>query len=186
MPNDEKRGRGFSKADWLEAALSMIRSGSAKDLKVEAVAKELGVSKSGFYWHFRDRDELLRELLDYWSKEFTEVVTRNVEVQAMEPKKRLVTIAQMVLEYGFGELDMAIRLWARSDETASQAVRDVNRDRLEFARAAFAELGFEGEDLEMRTMLFVCYHTWESSMFPEYAGEQLGKLIERRINFLTS
>ena len=51
---------------------------------------------------------------------------------------------------------------------------------------SFAELGFKGDDLEMRTMLFVCYHSLELPMFPEISSERRRELIARRIELLTS
>jgi len=66
-----------------------------------------------------------------------------------------------------------------------RTVRKVNRLRLEFVRGAFGELGFTGDELEMRTMLFVCYHTWEASTFRELSRKRRRALIEKRIELLT-
>jgi hypothetical protein len=38
----------------------------------------------------------------------------------------------------------------------------------------------------MRTMLFTCYHSWESSMFPEISRKRRRELIAKRIDLLTS
>ena len=48
-------------------------------VRVERLARDLGVAKSGFYWHFRDRADLLKQMLRYWSDEFTEAVVRAIE-----------------------------------------------------------------------------------------------------------
>ena len=80
---------------------------------------------------------------------------------------------------------MAIRQWALRDAGAARAVKKVNRLRLNYVRKAFSELGFNGEDLEMRTMLFVCYHSWESPMFPEISRKRRRDQIAQRIELLT-
>ncbi len=59
------RGR-FSKSDWLAAALDVLADGGIEAIRVERLAKQLGVAKSGLYYHFRDRDDLHAELLLYW------------------------------------------------------------------------------------------------------------------------
>lgn len=153
---------------------------------MEGLARALGIAKAGFYWHFKDREDLLRQLLDYWEHELTEIVTTNVEVLELEPKSRLAKTAEMVLEYDLGRYDMAIRQWALDDADAARAVRKVNRTRLDFVRGAFCELGFTGDDLDMRAMLFVCYHTWESSMFREISRKRRSELIAKRLDLLTS
>ena len=46
-------------------------------------------------------------------------------------------------------------------------------------------LGFKGDDLAMRSMLFVCYQSWESVMFPEIPRKRRRELIAKRIELLT-
>jgi AcrR family transcriptional regulator len=183
--NKNKIRRGISKAEWLEAGLQVLSSTGVTGVTVEGLARSLGVAKAGFYWHFKDRDDLLGQLLNYWTHELTEVASENPELFTVEPKKRLIRLAEMILDYDLARYDMAFRQWALHDTKAASSVRKVNRIRLDFVRGAFAELGFAGEDLEMRTMLFVCYHSWESSMFREISRKRRRKLIAKRIEFLT-
>ena len=104
----------------------------------------------------------------------------------MEPRLRLVTTAEMILDYELARLDMAIRQWALEDKLAARAVKRVNRIRLGFVRAALSQLGFKKDELEMRAMMFVCYHTWESTMFPEIPRKRRHELIRRRVELLTT
>ena len=184
--NSKKVARGVTKAEWLEAGLHALSKQGVAGLTVEGLAKGLGIAKAGFYWHFKDRENLLRQLLNHWAHELTGVVTTNVEVLDLEPKRRLATTAEMVLEHDLGRYDMAIRQWAVHDAEAARAVRKVNRMRLDLVRGAFCELGFTGDDLDMRAMLFVCYQTWESSMFREIPRKRRRELIAKRLDLLTS
>ena len=175
-----------SKADWLECALeSLVREG-VDGVRVERLARKLGTAKSGFYWHFRDRDELLREMLDYWSHEYTGVVTGNPEVLALEPKRRLQVIAEMIIDNDLTHYDLAMRAWAAKDTRVGQRVTAVYQDRLRFLRKAFRELGFTGAELDMRTRLFVAYHSWESTTFWREPKKKLRALIKRRVDLLTT
>jgi AcrR family transcriptional regulator len=88
-----KPRRGVSKQEWLEAGLEALSRGGVSALTVLGLARSLGIAKAGFYWHFKDLDDLLRELLDYRSQQLTEVVTSNVELLALEPKSRLIKTA---------------------------------------------------------------------------------------------
>jgi AcrR family transcriptional regulator len=184
--NTKRTSRGVSKAQWLDAGLKALSKQGSASLTVEGLARELGIAKAGFYWHFENRDALLRQLLDYWVHELTEVATANVQLLALEPMSRLTKTAEMILEHDLGRYDMAIRQWALDDALAARAVRKVNRIRLDFAREALSELGFTGDDLDMRAMLFVCYHTWESSMFREVSRKRRRELIGKRLDLITS
>ena len=178
--------RGVSKAEWLEAGLSSLSEQGVAGLTIEGLARSLGIAKAGFYWHFKNRDDLLRQMLSYWTHEVTEIISENPEVLALEPIDRLTTTAEMILDYDLTRFEIAIRQWALQDEHAARAVKKVNRKRLDFIRSAFAELGFTGDDLEMRTMLFVCYQTWESTMFREISRKRRRELITKRVELLTS
>ena len=56
--------------------------------------------------------------------------------------------------------------------------------RLDYLRKIFAELGFKGDELEMRSRLFVCYHAWEDTVFPDLSDQQHSKLLKLRYQYL--
>jgi AcrR family transcriptional regulator len=176
---NEKIRRGVSKGEWLQAAAEALARGSVADISVGQLARDLGISKSGFYWHFKSRDDLLSELLDFWFHEVTEIITENEEVLTLKPAERLTRTAEMILDYDLVRYEMGIRQWALADKTAAKAVRAVNRKRMGFVRQAFEELGMEDDDADMRAMLFVCYQTWESSTFSEISRKRRRQLIAK-------
>ena len=60
-----------TKAEWQELALKVLASEGVQGVRVERLARDLGIAKAGFYWHFRDRRDLLQSILAYWANEFT-------------------------------------------------------------------------------------------------------------------
>ena len=177
--------RGVSKGEWLEAGLEALSQLGVAGLSVEGLAKSLGIAKAGFYWHFKNRDDLLRQLLEYWTHEVTEIVTSNPEMLTLAPKERLIKTAEIIVDYELTRYELPIRQWALQDPGAARAVKQVNQLRLGFIGNAFSELGFKDEDLEMRTMLFVCYHSMEALMFREVSRKRRRDQIVRRIELLT-
>ena len=175
----------ITKAQWLDMALEVLETDGVAGVRIEILAKRLEISKSGFYWHFKNRDHLLKDMLDYWTHELTEVLATNPEMLALEPKHRLARTAEMILEYDLTRYEIPIRQWALQDAMAARAVRKVNRIRLDYIGGAFSELGFTGDDLEMRTMLFTCYHSWEAPMFREISRKRRRDQIAKRIELLT-
>ena len=183
MTNDKTR-RGVSQAEWLEAALQQLGERSVAEIRIEKLARGLGVSKTGFYWHFNDRDQLLEMLLEYWTHEMTEVVTDNPLLSCLEPKARLIKTAEMILDNDLVRYEIGIRQWALSNKDAAKAVRKVNRIRLKFIKQAFLDYGFTGDDAETRALMFTVYHTWETPMFREISRKRRHQLIKRRISIL--
>lgn len=186
MPEQKKKAQRISKAQWLDMALEVLETDGVAGVRIEIIAKRLEISKSGFYWHFKNRDHLLKDMLDYWTHELTEVATKNPQLLTLKPKSRLIKTAEMILEQDLTRYEIPIRQWALQDAVAARAVRKVNRLRLDFIGGAFSELGFTGDDMDMRTMLFTCYHTWETPMFREISRKRRLELIAKRIDLLTS
>ena len=177
--------RGVSKEEWLEAGLEAIGKGGVSGLTVKGLARKLGIAKAGFYWHFKNRDDMLRQLLDYWTHQLTEVVTSNVELLKLGPRERLIKTAQMILDFDLAKYDLAFREWALQNPEVARTVRKVNQFRLDFVRQALSELGFDDKEQEIRAMLFVCYHSWESLMFRDIPRKRRREQIARRIEILT-
>ena len=180
------RRKRVSKAEWLGQALDVLASEGIQGVRVERLARNLGIAKAGFYWHFRDRRDLMQSLLDYWTHEFTAVVTEKPGLLEGDPQKRLYKTMLMILEHHLTKYDLAIRGWAAHDPIAAKAVRLVNRMRLDFVRSIFSDIGFRGRELEMRTRLFVCYHSWEQAMFGDLSKDERRKLLRLRHKLLVT
>jgi len=174
-----------SKSEWLAQALEVLSREGVQGVRVERLARDLKIAKSGFYWHFRNRHELLRHMLDYWAYEFTEVVIQYQELLNVDPESRLNQISNMIRKHNLTKFDLSVRAWAEHDEVAATVVAQVDESRLGYLRETFRELGFEGDDLEMRTRLFVCYHSWEMSMYGSEPERKLARMQKLRIELLT-
>jgi AcrR family transcriptional regulator len=174
-----------SKAQWLETALSVLQAEGVDGVRVERIARKLGISKSGFYWHFENRDDLHEQMLAYWAEEFTAVVRARVGRLGGSARDRLRAVAEMILEHDLARYDLAMWAWAQSDPAVAKRVRAVYRRRVEFIGGLFRELGFEGDELEMRTRLFVVYHSWERLASAGQPKKALRALIDRRLDLLT-
>ena len=175
-----KKNNRVSKDQWLVKALEALESKGVEAVKIDILAKELGISRSGFYWHFKNRQDLLGHLLDFWVNEYTGVVTDNPDVLKLDPKKRLYATMEMIRDKRLTKYDLAMTSCAKLDSQVHKVVRKVVKMRLDYLQVIFAELGFEGNELEMRTRLFVCYHSLEDTMFPDLSDQKHSKLLKLR------
>ena len=180
-PNNIKR---VSKDQWLTKAREALEASGIEAVKIERLAKALGISRSGFYWHFKNRQDLLEHLLDYWVRRYTGILTDNPDVIKLDPKKRLLTIMEMIRDKHLTKYDLAMTSWAKSNSQVHKVVRKVVKMRLDYLQLIFAGLGFIGDELEMRTRLFVCYHSWEDTMFPDLSDQKHSKLLKLRYKYL--
>jgi AcrR family transcriptional regulator len=174
-----------SKGEWLDTALDILTQEGIEGVRIEKLADRLGISKSGFYWHFRDRDDLYRQLLEAWEHEMTGVITENPEINLGPAVKRLENIMKIISDYELNEAEASIFVWSQRDERVREVMDRVNKERLGFLRGLFEELGFEGDELDMRTQLFAVYAANEYSFLHHLPKSKRNRLLKRRIRLLT-
>ncbi len=137
---------------WTDAALRALADGGPDAVRVETLAASLGVTKGGFYWHFKDRQALLDEALDGWEKAGTDDVIALIEGQAADPRARLRQLVELSPSADF-EVELAIRDWARRDRAVATRLRRIDRRRMDFLRSLFGQFCEEEDEVEARTML---------------------------------
>ena len=174
-----------SRESWLDAALELMQEAGIENVTIDELSRRVGVAKTSFYWHFKNRDQLLNEILEFWEHEFTEIGTQNALIHDMEPEDRLNAISEMVCDYNLARYETAITAWADKDPRAKAARGRVIKKRVDFIREAFRELGFRGYDLEMRTRLMVGYQSNEPLMFDVSPSPKTRKIRKMRIKLLT-
>ncbi|HEY2239319.1 MAG TPA: helix-turn-helix domain-containing protein, partial [Streptosporangiaceae bacterium] len=74
---------------WVEAGLEALGAGGPEAVRVDPLARALGVTRGSFYWHFADRDALLTELLNAWERAATDDVLERVERHGGDARARL-------------------------------------------------------------------------------------------------
>jgi AcrR family transcriptional regulator len=129
-----------------------LAEGGPDAVRVEALARRLGVSKGGFYWHFDDRGALLDEMLESWERRVVDEVVDVVESGGGDARARLATLFSMVTS-GVRMSDLAIRDWARRDRAVARRLRRVDNRRMEYMRALFREFCSDEADVEARCLL---------------------------------
>jgi AcrR family transcriptional regulator len=140
--------------DWVGAALRALAAGGPEAVRIEALAKDLGVSKGGFYWHFDDRGALLKETLDTWERTGTEDVIATVEGGGDDPRAKLQRLFELApAARGLFAVELALRDWSRRDRAVARRLRRVDNRRLSYLRDLFGGFCADPDEVEARAML---------------------------------
>jgi AcrR family transcriptional regulator len=139
---------------WIDAGLRALGSGGPDAVRVEPLARELGVTKGGFYWHFGDRDELLDAMLDSWERLVIDDVIDRVERHGGDARAKLRRLfALAAARRDVVQLELAVRDWARRDRAAARRLRRVDNRRVDYLRSQFREFSDDADDVEVRCLL---------------------------------
>jgi AcrR family transcriptional regulator len=146
----------LGRAEWIEAALDALARDGAAGLRVEPLAKRLGVTKGSFYWHFKDRDALRDAALEAWADGRIAAIRRQTE--GIEPRAALLALVDIYMRAPNPKglaVELAIRGLARASAGAARAVETVDGERLARVAALFAGLG--SDDADARALLFYAF-----------------------------
>lgn len=180
-PQPSKR---LHREDWLRHALETLRREGVSGLRVEPLAKSLGVTTGSFYWHFKDRQDLLDSVLDHWRDNMTGAVARRMSSTG-EPKDLLRKLLLDITREQRNRYETAMRNWAAFDTHAAKSVRKVDDCRLAYVLGLFLQLGFSKEQAEIRSRMLICYQVGEAGFSIRNSMERRLKLAELQFRILT-
>src|SRR6201996_396323 len=106
---------------WVEAGLQALAAGGPNAVRVEALAKQLGVTKGGFYGFFADREALLAAMLDTWERESIDDVVERGERRGGAPQPRITRAGLLTFPSArLLPIARAARDWARHDPAVAE------------------------------------------------------------------
>lgn len=152
METEKTGSPRLGKDQWISAGLKALMQGGVDSVRIEPLAKALGVTKGSFYWHFSDRPALLRALLLAWEERATDAVIRAVETASGAAPERLTQLFRMTVNAD-GRLERAIRHWAAQDEAAHAAQERVDERRIAYVTDLFKAIGFSARAAQTRAQL---------------------------------
>jgi AcrR family transcriptional regulator len=154
-------GQRLDVGDWSQAALGQLASHGIDGVRVELLAKQLGVTKGSFYWHFRDRDALYEQMLSDWRRSATLSLIERLDRGETGPEARLRRLLQLPVvgrkSAHAADVELAIRLWSRRDERARLALEEVDQLRLRYITELLILYGLPRSAAEPRAVLAYAY-----------------------------
>lgn len=142
--NNAEERQNLSAADWVAAALDAMATGGLEAVAVEPLARQLGVTKGSFYWHFPNREALISAVLQHWERQETDdIIARAGEAE--DAYDRIVRVFKAAnASYRSGRLYLALA--AASDHSAvGEVVRRVSERRLAYLYECYLALGLSSE-----------------------------------------
>ena len=167
--------KNLSREEWLERALDAVsRSGGAK-LRIERLVAEVGVTSGSFYWHFENRENFVRCLIDYWHESYTLTVSDHLEKADGSHYEKLRMLMNMVFVDNLTRHDLAIRSWAIADPKLRPLVKRTDNHRIEYLNMLFRGIGFDQDDADLRARVFLGEAAWEAALFEKMTKKRRAK-----------
>lgn len=184
MARAAKRAK-LSRSDWLAASMDALLLEGVEGIHIEPLARRLNVTKGSFYWHFKDRQELLNGVVEYWTTRMVDAV-RAHDTLTGTASERLLEVMEEITQQDRGRYEAAMRMWGASDERVAKAVRRVDEARLKWTSDLFLEMGFTSEQAEIRGRMMVFYEYGEAEFSIKAPVEKRLEYVQLRHATLTA
>jgi AcrR family transcriptional regulator len=131
-----------------------LGAGGPDAVRIELLAKAIGVSKGGFYWHFENRGVFLEELLDSWEQRSLDEVIERVDAEGGDARVKLRRLFALAASAkGLLKVDLAVRDWARREQAVADRLRRVDNRRMAYLRSLFGDFCSPEDEVEARCLL---------------------------------
>ena len=169
---------------WLKKALDVLFSHGISSVKVEILARELAVTKGSFYWHFKNRDELLHQVVDWWRDKQKAFIQRLDVTHITDAPNLIKSVIDFTHHTEDSRHDVAMREFARFDRYAAEAVAHIDHRRIDYLCALFEAANFETAEALLRAQALYFYQVGEYTTSLTMDAELRDELAERRFRLL--
>ena len=170
---------------WVEQGLQALAAGGPDAVRVEALAKQLGVTKGGFYGSFADRGALLEAMLDTWERESTDEVIDRVEREGGDPRTKIQRAGLLTFSSDrLLPIDLAVRDWARRDEAVAERLRRVDNRRMALLREMIGTFCPDADEVEARSLLAFCVAIGEHFLAADHGDRTRAQVLSRAADLL--
>ena len=165
---------------WIHEGLRALAAGGPDAVRIEALARALGVTKGGFYNHFADRPALLGEMLDSWERLGIDRVIERVESEGGDGRTRLRRLLALSSSTkNLLRIEFAIREWARRDRSVARRLRRIDNRRLDYLRSLFGDFCPDENEAELRSIVGLSLFIGVPSIAADLGRGRRAELNER-------
>lgn len=145
VTGEQESGWRGSKELWLEAAYQLLIEGGIDNVRILSLAKMLKLSRTSFYWFFKDREALLDALLQLWQEKNTRSLLRQAQAPAASLADATLNLFDCWLDNKLFDsiLEHAIRSWGVQSAAVAQALKEADTLRMEAIKRMFIRHGSE-------------------------------------------
>jgi len=141
----------LQRIDWLLSALEIFVAEGIDAVRITRLAKDLGLTRGSFYWHFENREDLIDALVSYWKDKNTRAITESV-ANASNLAEGIFRFFETCIDAVLFDprLDLALREWARRSSEVRNMVDSEDEARITSLCEFFTRFGYTMPDALIR------------------------------------
>jgi AcrR family transcriptional regulator len=169
----------ISRERWLDVARSVLIREGISGVKVNRLAKKLGVTRGGFYWRFKNLADLQDALVEDWRASNTVPFLAALNGPGDPPHRLKAGFRLWVEEKDFDpSYDAAVRAWARVSRKVASAVHAIDDQRIDALKSLFVDSGYGEDESFIRARITYFHQVGYYAMGVRESSKRRYELIE--------
>ena len=182
MPNIK-----VTRAQWIQLGSEKFSQSGLNGLNVEEMGRMLKCNKSGFYWYFKNRDNFIQEIVEYWVTKATDELILMAEKQNSPQAKLVELINELFSSRSYKDFMFHLRALAVKDSTIGKLVASTENKRLKYIQELLTDLNYSRNEAFTKSKLLYQYYLgwyeWNKHIEPKNSMlkqvlEEVGEFID--------
>ncbi|RIX60060.1 TetR/AcrR family transcriptional regulator [Paenibacillus nanensis] len=161
-----------TKEDWIRKGIEKFAHSGERGLIIDQMSKELGCSKSSFYWYFEDRSDFIARIVERWSEIATEDVIRSSSAPENVVERITTMLKHMFSATRKGDFLFYLRKWSEESQSFQTELATIERTRMNYAKELFVRAGMSSETAESKS--FILYHYY-LGWYERHKNQRIGE-----------
>ncbi|MDQ0112881.1 TetR/AcrR family transcriptional regulator [Paenibacillus harenae] len=149
-----------SELDWIVLGIEKFAEGGEAALIVEKLARQLGSSKTSFYWYFKDRSQYVSRIIAEWKERATTaVIARNEMLEPLSPQRQVQELLLAMFSFnGGGDFLFYLRKLGEGEAQYGELLRQIEQQRLTYMSDLLVRCGHSQVEAERASELVYSYY----------------------------
>jgi len=140
----DSKNRGSSEI-WLDAGYELLIERGVDSVRVMVLAEKLKLSRTSFYWFFKDRDALLDALIERWRLKNTDNLIKQAGCYAETIVEAILNVFDcwLNIELFDSKFEFAMRGWAQNSAKVAKAIKSADTARIAALQGMYVRFAYE-------------------------------------------
>lgn len=178
-PDISDSGWRGSRELWLSAAYESLVQFGVDAVRIQLLAKKIDLSRTSFYWFFKDREELLAALIELWREKNTGNLLKKIDAYAESVAEAILNVFDCWLDATLfdSQFEFAMRSWALQSPALADEIALADAGRISALTAMFMRYGVDAvaADVRART-IYLTQIGYISMKTAEPAAERMRRI----------
>lgn len=166
----------LDKNSWLLEGFKTLDAEGFSRITIDNLCEKQKRSKGSFYYHFKNIDGYIEELMKYWVQEYTVTPIKTAEINKT-PALIYKALADMVFKSPY-KVERVIRAWGYSNPVIREYVNKVDKIRIDYMVALKKEAGSDEKTAYNSAVLEFAILIGIQQLYPDMTEKELAKVYQ--------